>query len=817
MRKSNFIAKFLATIFLTFFILIFIKPGSLNVQATNDINDGITNWTKQTTSRVGQLRIDDDLSLGYAFGLAQNTSGKVTSGGDSTITKDSTSPGVNNIYFSKMNVFLNTSGNYYGSVFQPSYTLPTVNAQEQVSLSSPDFMLVPSNSTKDITARNFAILGADASNNGNAGLKNKEYYIGTDSNGNPAYKIVGDFSRTPGSAGNGTYNLRAELLLRASPTNSAIVHRELYLYNNTSTTQNFTILYGEDTKLGDSDGKSDLVPIYDLGNKQGLYIKNKTAQSDTDAFRLLVTNQLPDGFKYYNGQAFESGGTGNNWVKGLTPATVSGVGAEAKNNPNGTDLLKRNVDTSYILRWDPTTLNPGETAHYGSTMGVVAKPYSIPSPQKSYTNVTTKDGKNRIGDKLKFSLKISNNGYGANWLYKNLTDEIPEGLQIDPTTLKISYNNETATALDPTDYDPETRSLTVSTNKSLTDDQYATVTFDANITNDILSTSSMTMTNTAHFTGLDVNVANSVDKTFKASVDIPVETPDFNFSFTKLVKNLTDDPNSDFKEMVEAKHGDLVEYKIVYKVADDSKDYLQGGSYLSDAIPDGIERVGDATVTGPDGYTYNSSNIDTGIATVQKSESVTIIFKAKVTATSAGIVSNIAKISGGLTSTNQTTGDMISNSADIAVQNVDTFVSVPTLVDFGSANMHGTDTVLTNVRTDGELIVSHPTDTNFKVNVSYDNDDPNSQMKNSNNEALPVDDSGLLFIRQRNSVSTDPGNWTAISKTGTSLQTESFAGKQERLNLTSYVGVGDWQIKLSSNTNPGLYNGILTWSMVDGV
>ena len=815
MKKYNLIAKILTTLFMSFLFILLTFPATA-VKAADVFNDGIYNWSKQSTSKVGQLPIADGLNLGYAFGLAQDTSGKVTSGGDSTITKPSTSPSVDNVYFSKMNIFLNTGGLYYGTVFQPSYKNTTSIAQEQVSLTSPNFMLAPSNSTKTISARDFSILGVLAGNNGNTGLQNKEYYVGSDANGNPAFKIVGDFSRTPGSANNGTYNLKAELLLRASPSNSAIVHRELYLYNPTDKTQTFTILFGEDTKLGESDGQPDAVPIYDLGNKLGLYIKNRVTSATDPEYRLLVTNQLPDGFDHYNGQQYKSGA--NNWVKGLNPATVSGVGAEVNNNPNAT-VLQNSGDTSYILRWDATTLEPGETAHFGSTMGVTAKPYSIPSPQKTFTNETSKDNKNRIGDKLKFSLKISNNGFGANWLYKQVVDEIPTGLQIDPTSLKLSYNNGATTPIDPTDYDSATRTLTVPTNKSLTDDEFATVTFEANLTQDALNNLDADgyLTNSAKFTGLDNNIANASDKDFYAETKILVEEPDFNFSFTKQVKNLNDDPDGDYQNSITAKHGDQVEYKIIYKVAEDSKDYLASGAQLTDAIPDGIKRVGNATVTGPDGYTYSTPNIDTGIIDVKQGESVQIVFKAEVTATSAGIITNLAKVTGGQTSTGQNPGDMITNGADISVQNVDTFISVPTLIDFGQTNMAGYDKVLTNKSTDGELIVSHPTASNFKVNVAYDNTDETTQLKNPNGDILPTDDSGLIFIRQRTSSNTDLGTWQAISPDGTPIQSDSFTGSQARLNLTNYIGVGDWQMKIDSATDYGKYNGILTWSMVDAV
>ena len=814
MRKNKPITYFLASIIFTFILFLLTSFHITKAQTIRNIDDGISNWVLQTNpnSQIGQLPIGDQLNLGYAFGLAQDTSGKVKAG-DSTITKDSTAPSINNIYYSKMNVFLNNNGNYYSSTFQSGFSSVATAAQE-VSMTSPNFLLAPTNSQKTISARDFAILGVNTNNNGNIGMTNKQYYVGTDSNGNPAYKIVGDFTRKNEGAKNGEYTLTAELLLRASPTNAAIVHRELYLYNPTDNTQEFTILFGEDTKLGSSDGSADRVPIYDLGNKNGIFIQNESKE-----YRLMVTNLLPDGFQYYAGQEFSVGGTGNNWVKALNPATVSGTGNEADNNPYGTDLLKRSADTSYILRWNPTTLAPGETSHYASTMGVTAKPYSVPMPSKTYQNLNSTDGKNRIGDKLKFSLKIINEGYYANWSYEKLTDQLPKGLQIDPNTIQLSNNDETSQTLDPSNYDANSRTLTVLPSLSLTDNQFATVTFEASITNEALDNldDNGNLTNTSQFFGTDQNVVNSTQKTYKAEVDIPIQKPAFNFSFKKQVKNISAG-ETDFQDSTTAKNGDIVNYKINYQVDESSQDYLVSGAQLTDDLPNGIERTDDlVSVTGPDGNTYYSNEINTGIIDVKQGQSVSIDFTAKVVATSAGIITNVAKVSGGLTSGGQSPGDMISNGANIAVEDIDTFTSIPNLINFGSAHMYGTTQTLTNVSTDGELIVSHPTASDFKVHVAYDNDDSDQQMSNDNGDTLQPNTEGLIFIRQRNSDHTDEGTWTPISKTGTPIQTDTFSGNQSVLNLTNYIGVGDWKINLDSTTKTGNYTGTLTWSMVDSM
>ncbi|ALB28463.1 isopeptide-forming domain-containing fimbrial protein [Companilactobacillus heilongjiangensis] len=814
--KNNLKLFLISLFFIPLAFICFSNTVSAAAVGPYEFNDGITNWTSSAYNKVGELPIDGkNLELGYAFGLAQNTSGKVTTGGDYTVASDSISTGINSQY-SKMNVFLNNNGDYISSVFQGGYTNSSTN-RENVSPTSPNFMIAPSTATSlnGITSTAFSILGNPGSLNGtgNTGLANKAYYYGTDSNGNPAYKITGHFTRSNNSGyKNGTYDMDIEILLRPSPTNSAIIQREMYVKNTASSPAEFITLFGEDTKLGDSNGGNDMVPVYDLGDKKGLYIGDTYAGKD---FRLMVTNQTPDGFNSYNGQV-----RSDNWATGLTNGKVTGTGAETNNNPQGTKLTGA-VDTAYILKWNSTTLAPDETAHFGSTIGVTAKPYSIPTPTKTYTNETRTDGTNKVGDKLKFSLKMINNGYGAQWRYDKLVDELPAGLHVDPSTLKLIDNYGATQILDPSDYDSSTNTITIPPALSLTDEQYATVTFEAQITNAALSSSGgeNTITNKANFTGLDVGNHETTQKTFHASVDIKVEPPAYNYSFTKLIKKHGD---TDYTTSVNAKSGDIVDYQILYTVNSASKDTLQAGAVIDDDLPDGLELdTYSIKIWGPgddDNGGYSQSHINTGtIHDVGKGQRVKIEFSAKVTAATAGKITNTAYITNVNTTGNQSFPKQFSTGADINIQNVNAITSYPTNINFGSTNMYGKDKTLNNVSTTGELIVTHPDNNPYNVTVSYDNDNSETQMKTSSGQTLPANTSGLLFIRQRTDKDSDPGTWKALTPTGTTIQSSNFTNYDSAVNLTSYVGAGDWQIRLSANTLPGAYNGTLTWGLTESV
>lgn len=787
----------------------------LKTQAANSAPDSDITWnsyqsTVSTIKSSNFLPINgNSLKLGYAFGIAQDTNGKTNTMQDSYLREPSISGSANNINYSKMNVFLSNNNNYIGSVFQGSYSNSSAETNAQnVSLTSPDFLLIPTNlstTSHSVTAQNYSILG---SNNTNTGLGNtKSYYEGVDQNGNPAYKIEGTFTRgsTNGTGAN-DFNLHAELILRASPTNSAIVQRELVLKNNTNRIQSFQILFGEDTKLSNNDR----VSIKDLGNQSGLFIED-------GSYKLMVTNELPDGFNNYSGQAYDS--SRMLWDKGFDLKT--GAGAESKGYKYGDSVTGDTsiYDSSYSLKWNKTTLAPGETAHYGSTMGVVASPYALPVAKKSYINETTGNsggtGTNSVGDKLKFSLMVQNNGYGSSWTYEKLNDVIPDGLQINANSIAMTYKNnkngtETTQQIPASDYDATTKTLTIPPTMSLGDGTQATVTYEANITD---AAGGKTITNTGEFTGHDTQTSS---KTYKSSVDITVAKPNYSASFTKQIKNITNGETT-YSDSTSGQKGDTLEYLITYGVNSESRDSLATGSSISDTLPSGIEQDGNITITASDGAQYGGSLSNVGLGNIAPGKALTVEFKAKVTASSVGNVSNTATFSGGKSSTGQTLGTATSNQAILNVKNINGFESVPSLIDFGTTNLYGKTTTLNNISTVGNLIVNHPTDNNFNISVSYDNNNADTQMKNSDKDTLSDDGSGLLFINQRTSDVSDSGSWKPISSNGTPIRTTDFAGNQESINLTNYVGVGDWKIRLAPDTKVGSYTGTLTWNMVDSL
>ncbi|WP_125566328.1 isopeptide-forming domain-containing fimbrial protein [Companilactobacillus insicii] len=755
-------------------------------------DDGIYTWQHQSNNKVANLKINDDLQLGYAFGLAQDTSGNVTTGGDDTIETDSSASG-QNIQYSKINTFLNNRNKYISALFQQGWTGST--AKESVSPTSPDFMLVPNENTSSVTASKYSILSNF--------LSGKKYYVESlNANTRPAYKIAGDFIRNDSY---GKYNLQMEIVLRPSPSNAAIVQRELYIKNNTNYTQKFGILYAEDTQL---DGE-DTIPIYSLENNNGIFIQSIN-------YKLLFDRSLPDGPSNYTVSPFNS--SFMDWTKGFSPANFSGVGTESLNLKYGALITSSLLDSSYTMKWPYTTLEPGQIKHYVSSVGISQPKYAIPKVTKSYINKTNSDGKNRIGDKLNFNLKVFNVGFKSKWSYTKLIDQIPDGLQIDPQSLTITHPDGLFSKLPSENYNSSTKTLTIPPALTVKDGESCTISFDATISP---MASGTTITNVGRFYGIDYDTTDTEEKEYIASTNIPVERKSFDYSFTKQVRNVSNNETY-FSDSTNAKIGDKVEFKVKFQVNSTSKNSLLSDSFIHETLPMGLAgNVGvtvitdytDSSLNGQTSFT-DSQNLQAWIQKIDPGKSVTIVFPATVTNTASGSMSNIATITNVRTSGNETLGTLSTNNANVIIQGSNTsgFTKTPDLIDFGTTNYYGENQNLTNTSTIGQLIVSHPKPSNYYVAVSYDNEDSKTQLKNENGDTLLPTNDGLIFIKERENSPSDIGSWMPITTDGTPIQSSYFNGDQ---NLTNYIGVGNWKLHIGPNTKPGKYTGILTWTMED--
>lgn len=833
MRLKNAVPKL--AFLLSMILLLFLTLGrnTLTVKAVNEQDivdaekvmrksDGITNWTRKTNTNspsniigkipIGTTKTGTVVSLDYTFGAARNSAGTIMAG-DTTIQQTSTAGTVrkaSTINNSKINIFLDYGGKYYGILHQGDNSfIGSGGSPEKASDTSMDYALLTGNAQANYASSMNLLIKLETI----AGLTNttKLFYTGTDTNGKPALKIVGYY---------GPNRVYVEVVLKASPSGSPVVQRELYVYNAGGSTK-FQTFYGEDTGLNpDNDPTTDVdnVPMYAIGGGQGLYLLSGSAY--TPASKLFVTNNVDGGFKDFMGRVLTNP---SNWsVKGKQSSSSSDItnpslpwASNPTSNQNGdtsdkadTNLMvgttsagaKYNIvnnegkqDTAYTLRWPETTLESGGVARFTSNIGATVAGLSVPTVKKTYTNLTSNDGKNHVGDTLQFKLTARNDGYESHWTISRILDAMPTGLTIVPGSISSSYvqgNN--------VDFNPQI---------SIADKGSQTYTFKATINNEApYNLNNGNLTNKVSFTGN--NLGQNDSKTYSDSVTIPVETPNFKYRFTKLVKNYSN--GGTFSNKATGKKGDIMEYQVHF--TSNGTAALNSGTFY-DSLPAGLELV-------PGSVTLNGSAKDSlnfAVGTLPNNIENTIDFKAKVTATEATTASNTAYLQNVKTSGGETYSIIQTEApADVDIQKTElttAFVKVPTTIDFGSINSDGNQRILPNVKTDGQLIVTHTQDTPFQVTVSYDNDGDNPI--NNGDSKLVQDNGNVLYFNQDDNDNVD--EWTPISTGGIPIKSDGFSGSHTDYDLTNYVGLNKWKLRVPSSAKSGSYSGQITWGMKDSL
>jgi len=790
--------------------------------------DGISDWRlvdNVATNQYGSIPIGGNVSLGYAFGAARDANGNVKAG-DKTITlesKYSFKGDIPNITNSKINIFLIDNGKYYGILHQgdDSYI---GGKPENASISSIDFALLENSNTSAPFYDTMNLL-TNASQIDSSYKTYKLFYTANDKNGRKVFKLVGYFNKK---------NVYFEIVLRPSSSGSPVVQRELYVYNAENTTAKFQTFYGEDTGLNpdNNDNSSvDNVPMFAIGGGLGLYIESGLTNSES---KLFITNNIDGGFKDFMGRVLAYP---DNWSqKGMqygssTPIKSPSLPVVMSNKPTDDQigdtkaeadqnlLIGKNnsgqeykivngsgkQDTSYILRWPYTTLAPGNVAKFVSNIGATVKPYAIPTVKKTYKNLTSKDGTNNVGDKLHFTLSVRNDGYGSNWIISKIKDDLPNGLTIDPNSTLI---NESGTGID---YNPNT---------GVTDGATATYEFDATINNKapVYATNGK-ITNTVQFTGYNKGFSDT--RTYEDSVDIPIETPDYAYDFTHQVRNITADPNSDFSDSVDATTGDQLEIKSVFTA---SVGIAENAKYTNTALDDNGDgynnqddklslKSGTVFVNG----VLNPDAIQNGLFTksfTPAGQSNTYIYRVIVNSSTEEIIRNNSTMENVKDVNNKTLSIGPSDTISIRVHPpvpTTSFIEVPELIDFGSINSTGTEKMLTNKQTKGNLIVSHSAETPYQVLVSYDN---NSDQALANGDEKLIQDDGLSLLLDNNS-NEAVDDWEPLSTTGIPINNQEFIGSDEPLDLTKYVGLDKWKLRVPSTAKSGKYTGQVTWTIAD--
>lgn len=292
------------------------------------------------------------------------------------------------------------------------------------------------------------------------------------SGGNPK-EIIGTGGKSTDSG------LAVSASMKANNDNTAVEH--VYtITNNTGVTKVIYPHKSVDTQLN----YDDYVPVYSRGKGKGIYIEGKLPEDvpnrpDYKSYRLDYTTNVENGPKYYVasvlGSRFSDDGTtvedrpernafGLDLDNQYTPYVEGQMTADAgtKLYPTGSEKIE-NTDTAFFMSWGKVELKPNETFTMRYDVGI--RPLAELTKTKTAENLTSKDGKNRVGDEIEYTISMES----PELSYYNLvvTDELSEAFEHptkDVTVTDVTGINGNKTSFPITEvYNPATRTLTIPT------------------------------------------------------------------------------------------------------------------------------------------------------------------------------------------------------------------------------------------------------------------------------------------------------------------------------------------------------------------
>ncbi|KRM24473.1 hypothetical protein FC90_GL000177 [Latilactobacillus graminis DSM 20719] len=551
------------------------------IDPNKDIDDGESNWVKVVDPGISSITLSSTVKLQFTFG---DTHGKVAK-----------RPGG-----ATPNVFLLKHGIDVANGFN-------LDSLKGVPSTSPNFELTFKNPTAGgefVPNNAFSITNYTEDPIGD----NLQLYTTVDKNGRKVIKAQGTFHDKT--------SLEVEVLYRFQ-AKAPVIQQEAYVKNTDSAGYIYYMaFFGINTMLGDQD----YVPMYAMGNNTGLYVMNT---KENQKLKMYFNMKVPDGPDAYAAQS------GSSAVLDRFRPNGMGVGDESENYPEGTRIVESANNSAYSAHWKWHELKYHQVDHYRSDIGVSTSPLTVPNALKEYSNTTSTDGKNRVGDKLTFKLSAHNIGYESEWINIKIDDQIPIGLDIDTASFKLTDAAGQTTAVPASNYDATTRTLKVAS-PNLTDNQWSSVTFDATINS---QAAGKTLRNTVNVTGDDGKDSTNQYTDADAYVDIPVEISPYMAELTKQVKNETA-KDTDYQTATVGHVGDKVAYRLTYNVDAQSTAAMVSGT-LSDELPkSGLDIDNQSIkVTYPDGTTdtpNDLSSIALKPTTVGQAQKTVVDFEATI-------------------------------------------------------------------------------------------------------------------------------------------------------------------------------------------
>ncbi len=267
----------------------------------------------------------------------------------------------------------------------------------------------------------------------------------------------------------------------------------------------------------------------------------------------------------------------------------------------------------------------------------------IPKLDKTVVNENRTD-QNRVGDRLTYELHAQNQYPYRTWENVKIMDQIPEGMELDTSTLTLLKNGVPIKTLPASCYDPNTRMLTVSVGDITNPDVY-TLKFQTTIRQSSIQPENLAaqnLTNRAWAEGENAVVNSPEAKPNEDPVAKPLPDPDP--AVSKTAVNAAEDAAG-------VKAGDTIRYGI--KVENRRYGSVWTAVRITDRIPEGLT-IDPNTIylIDPSGvpqkldssvYQADSRMLSVMIGDIFGEESYEVTFSAQVEASAVGKdIGNIA-------------------------------------------------------------------------------------------------------------------------------------------------------------------------------
>lgn len=291
----------------------------------------------------------------------------------------------------------------------------------------------------------------------------------------------------------GSNDFLVNITMEADKKNTSVLHT--YSITNTSeVTKTIYPIKQVDTELAMNDD----VPIFSRGPHKGLYIESED-ESDQNVYRLDYITDVDNGPLTYHGKGQYE--TLENVFGPDLANPVAEINGQPVNQLEEDEIVFENDDTGIFMAWGEKTLAPGETIELAYAVGISAA--TKMKIDKTVDNTTSKDGLNRVGDELAYTINLNNVADKETGLAENIeiSDVLPKEVE-EPTKIALTNSKGETTELAIEDvYDATTHSIKTKTEDMLGQDKVV-LTYQVKVKPD---SAGKTLVNVAKATGQNPN------------------------------------------------------------------------------------------------------------------------------------------------------------------------------------------------------------------------------------------------------------------------------------------------------------------------